>query len=108
VIPVEFMIGANGHETRLAHQHQLLIANCLAQSEALMRGRTTEEARAQLIAGRFGSEADRLAPHKTFPGNRPSITLVYDRLTPFRAGTADRALRTPGVRRSADLRDQRL
>lgn len=87
VIPVEFMIAANGHEKTLKHQHQLLIANCLAQSEALMRGRTTEEARAQLIAGGASeAEADRLAPHKTFPGNRPSITIVYDKLTPFALG----------------------
>ncbi|WP_412051043.1 glucose-6-phosphate isomerase [Hoeflea sp. Naph1] len=87
VIPVEFMIAANGHEPQLAHQHQLLIANCLAQSEALMRGRTGAEARAQLIAsGTSEAEADRLAPHKTFAGNRPSITLVYDRLTPFSLG----------------------
>jgi glucose-6-phosphate isomerase len=87
VIPVEFMIAANGHEPHLKHQHQLLIANCLAQSEALMRGRSTDEARAQLLAGGASeSEADRLAPHKTFPGNRPSITLVHDRLTPFALG----------------------
>ena len=87
VIPVEFMIAANGHEPHLASQHQLLIANCLAQSEALMRGRTTDEARAQLLAaGHSASEADRLAPHKTFPGNRPSITLVHDKLTPFTLG----------------------
>ncbi|AKI02348.1 glucose-6-phosphate isomerase [Hoeflea sp. IMCC20628] len=87
VIPVEFMIAANGHEPQLKHQHQLLIANCLAQSEALMRGRTREEARSQLIAsGVSETEADRLAPHKTFPGNRPSITLVHDRLTPFSLG----------------------
>lgn len=87
VIPVEFMIAANGHEPHLKHQHQLLIANCLAQSEALMRGRTTEEARAQLLsAGASEAEADRLAPHKTFPGNRPTITFVYDKLTPFALG----------------------
>ncbi|MBU4531274.1 MAG: glucose-6-phosphate isomerase [Hoeflea sp.] len=87
VIPVEFIIAANGHEPELAHQHQLLIANCLAQSEALMRGRSTDEARAQLLAGGASeAEADRLAPHKTFPGNRPSITLVHDKLTPFSLG----------------------
>jgi len=87
VIPVEFMIAANGHEPHLAHQHQLLIANCLAQSEALMRGRTRDEARTQLIAsGASDAEADRLAPHKTFPGNRPSITFVHDKLTPFALG----------------------
>nr|WP_245304362.1 glucose-6-phosphate isomerase [Hoeflea olei] len=87
VIPVEFIIAANGHEPNLAHQHELLIANCLAQSEALMRGRSTDEARAQLLAGGASeAEAERLAPHKTFPGNRPSITLVHDRLTPFSLG----------------------
>ena len=87
VIPVEFIIAANGHEPHLGHQHELLIANCLAQSEALMRGRTTDEAHAQLIAGGASeSEADRLAPHKTFPGNRPSITLVHEKLTPFALG----------------------
>ena len=81
------MIAANGHEPDLKHQHVLLIANCLAQSEALMRGRTMEEARAQLISsGASEQEADRLAPHKTFPGNRPSITLVHDKLTPFTLG----------------------
>ena len=87
VIPVEFIIAANGHEPALSHQHELLIANCLAQSEALMRGRSREEARAQLIAGGASeAEADRLGPHKTFPGNRPSITLVHDKLTPFTLG----------------------
>ena len=87
VIPVEFMIAANGHEPHLKHQHQLLIANCLAQSEALMRGRTTDEARSQLLAsGASEAEANRLAPHKTFPGNRPTITFVYDKLTPFALG----------------------
>ncbi len=40
VVPCEFMVGAEGHEADLAHQHRLLVANCLAQSEALMRGRT--------------------------------------------------------------------
>lgn len=87
VIPVEFMIAARGHEPDLTHQHQLLIANCLAQSEALMRGRTRDEAHAQLVAGGASeSEAKRLAPHKTFPGNRPSITLVYEKLTPSALG----------------------
>jgi glucose-6-phosphate isomerase len=87
IIPVEFMIAANGHETDLAHQHQLLIANCLAQSEALMRGRTLAEARHQLKdKGASDADADRIAPHRVFTGNRPSITLVYDRLTPEALG----------------------
>ena len=86
VIPCEFMIGAEGHEDALAHQHRLLIANCLAQSEALMRGRSLKEARA-LLAGKFeGAELERQAAHRVFKGNRPSTTLVYPKLTPFVLG----------------------
>ncbi|WP_099867310.1 glucose-6-phosphate isomerase [Pararhizobium haloflavum] len=87
VIPVEFQVAANGHEAELAHQHDLLIANCLAQSEALMHGRTLTEARDQVLEkGASEAEADRIAPHRVFTGNRPSITLVYDRLTPYSLG----------------------
>ncbi len=50
VVPCEFMVAARGHEPELAHQHQLLLANCLAQSEALMRGRSLEEATRMIIA----------------------------------------------------------
>jgi glucose-6-phosphate isomerase len=87
VIPAEFMIAANGHEKDLRHQHQLLIANCLAQSEALMKGRTLDEAKAQLTSkGMDAAKADKIAPHRVFSGNRPSITMVYDSLTPFALG----------------------
>ncbi|GMB81009.1 glucose-6-phosphate isomerase [Shinella zoogloeoides] len=87
IIPTEFMIAANGHEKSLRHQHQLLIANCLAQSEALMKGRSLEEAKAQLTSkGMDEAKADRIAPHRVFSGNRPSITMVYDSLTPFALG----------------------
>ncbi|KZM48124.1 glucose-6-phosphate isomerase [Labrenzia sp. OB1] len=87
VIPCEFLVAARGHEDDLKHHHDLLVANCLAQSEALMQGRTLEEARALLAAsGMPDSEAERLAPHKVFPGNRPSMTLVYDMLTPYALG----------------------
>ncbi|MBN9671476.1 glucose-6-phosphate isomerase [Roseibium aggregatum] len=87
VIPCEFLIAAQGHEEDLKHHHDLLIANCLAQSEALMLGRTLEEAKALLKAGgKPDEEADRLAPHKVFPGDRPSMTLTYDKLTPFALG----------------------
>lgn len=86
VILCEFMVGAQGFEDALSHQHQLLVANCLAQSEALMRGRTLDEARA-LISDQFdGGELDRQARHRVFPGNRPSTTLVYPKLTPFVLG----------------------
>jgi glucose-6-phosphate isomerase len=65
----------------------LLVANCLAQSEALMVGRTLGEATAALLkSGLSPAEARRLAPHKSFPGNRPSITLVYRKLDPHTLG----------------------
>ena len=86
VIPCEFMVGAEAHEPELTQHHRLLVANCLAQSEALMRGRSLEEAR-KIIAGKFeGDELERQARHRVFPGNRPSTTLVYPKLTPFVLG----------------------
>jgi len=82
VVPCEFLVAARGHEDDLHHQHQLLVANCLAQSEALMRGRTLDEAR-EKIAGKFtGDELERQARHRVFKGNRPSTTLAYPQLTP--------------------------
>ena len=87
VVPCEFMVGAAGHEAGLAHQHRLLVANCLAQSEALMQGRSLDAARALMsAAGLAGAELERQARHRVFPGNRPSTTLVYPRLTPFVLG----------------------
>ena len=86
VIPCEFMVAAKGHEPELAHHHDLLMANCLAQSEALMRGRSLDEARAK-VAGQFdGAELERQAAHRVFAGNRPSTTLVYPTLDPFTLG----------------------
>jgi glucose-6-phosphate isomerase len=65
----------------------MLMANCLAQSEALMRGRSLEEATKQLIAmGRSPAEAKALAPHRVFPGNRPSVTIAYKTLDPHTLG----------------------
>ena len=87
VIPAEFMIAAKGFEPELRHQHELLIANCLAQSAALMKGRTLEEAKAQLAkAGMDAAKIDHIAPHRVFTGNRPSITFVHEQLTPFALG----------------------
>ncbi|RYH09750.1 glucose-6-phosphate isomerase [Tropicimonas sp. IMCC6043] len=83
VVPCEFMVAAQGHEPDLVHMHRLLVANCLAQSEALLRGRSLEEATAIMAAkGLEGAELERQARHRVFPGNRPSTTLVYPLLTP--------------------------
>ncbi|MFN0115744.1 MAG: glucose-6-phosphate isomerase [Paracoccaceae bacterium] len=87
VIPCEFLVAAEGHEPDLAHQHRLLVANCLAQSEALLRGRSLEEATAIMAKkGLTGDELDRQARHRVFPGNRPSTTLAYRTLTPATLG----------------------
>lgn len=87
IVPAEFLIAAQAHEPDLQEHHELLKANCLAQSEALMIGRSFEQA--MEIAGRLGFEGDeqeRQAAHRTFPGNRPSVTLAYPKLTPFTLG----------------------
>jgi len=87
VVPCEFLVAREGHEPDLAHQHLLLVANCLAQSEALMRGRSLDEATAILARkGLTGADLDRQARHRVFPGNRPSTTLAYPKLTPFVLG----------------------
>jgi glucose-6-phosphate isomerase len=87
IIPVEFLLAAEAHEAGLQQHHALLMANCLAQSQALMQGRTLEEATAQLLKmGKLPAEAKALAPHRVFTGNRPSTTLLYRRLDPFTLG----------------------
>ncbi|MGR3480539.1 glucose-6-phosphate isomerase [Salipiger marinus] len=86
VIPCEFLVGARGQEPHLRAHHELLLANCFAQSEALMRGRSLDEARAK-VADKFeGDELDRQARHRVFPGNRPSTTLIYPALDPRTLG----------------------
>lgn len=86
VVPCEFLVAARTLQDGMQEQHRLLVANCLAQSEALMRGRDLEAARAK-VAGKFdGAELERQAAHRVFPGNRPSVTLAYDQLTPRMLG----------------------
>jgi len=80
VVPCDFLAAVNPlHE--VGEHHTILLANFLAQTEALMRGRTRAEAEEEL-AGLSPEVRTELAPHKTFPGNRPSNSLLYDRLTP--------------------------
>ncbi len=85
VIPCDFLMAAQSD--REDGQHELLLANCLAQSEALMRGRTVAEAKAELQGEKkSAAEIQALAPHKVFPGSRPSNTLLYRRLDPETLG----------------------
>ena len=85
-IPCDFLVAAHPQEA-LGDHHSILVANCFAQSEALMRGKTLEEATAELsAAGMSEEDITRLAQHKVFPGNRPSNTLLYDSLDPATLG----------------------
>lgn len=88
VVPVEFLVGASAHEDEAMAVHQdLLLANCLAQGEALMKGRSLEAARRQLIdAGKSETIAEAIAPHRVFAGDRPSITILYPTLDPATLG----------------------
>ncbi len=83
IIPCEFLIAAEGHEPALREHHVLLVANCLAQAQALMQGRTLAAAAAQAKAA---GKPESLAPHRVFPGNRPSLILAYRQLTPETLG----------------------
>lgn len=86
VIPVDFLVAAEPTDADRRH-HELLFSNCLAQSEALMRGRSRQDVEAQLARqGMDPNKIAALAPHKVFEGNRPSTTFVYRRLDPRMLG----------------------
>jgi glucose-6-phosphate isomerase len=86
IVPADFLIAAEPHE-KLGDHHAKLVANCLAQTEALAFGRTEAEVREELIAAGLSGEAlEELVLHKVFPGNRPSNTLIYRRLDPATLG----------------------
>ncbi|WP_264210582.1 glucose-6-phosphate isomerase [Leisingera thetidis] len=87
IIPAELLVAAGSHEPSLRDHHDLLKANCLAQSEALMLGRSPEQALEMAAALGYTGEEQRVqAAYRTFPGNRPSMTLAYPLLTPFSLG----------------------
>ncbi|MCI3181480.1 glucose-6-phosphate isomerase [Caulobacter sp. CCUG 60055] len=86
VIPVDLVAVAETDEGP-AGMHAKLLANVLAQAEALMVGRTEDDVRAELAGkGMAPAAVDVLAPQRTFPGNRPSSLILLDRLTPERLG----------------------
>ena len=83
IVPCEFLVAAKGHEPDLSHHHTLLLANCLAQSQALMLGRSLPAARKIFSEkGISSSKLEKQAKHGVFEGNRPSTTLIYPKLTP--------------------------
>ncbi len=85
-LPVDFVVVARDAGGDAARQ-RLLVSNAIAQSAALMRGRNVDEVRERMqVDGAPAEEIERLAPHRTFPGNRPSNTIVLDELTPATLG----------------------
>ncbi len=86
LVPCDFLAPVETHNP-LGEHHRILLANCLAQTEALMRGKTEAETRAELeAAGLRGEALERLLPHKVFPGNRPTTTFLFRRLDPRTLG----------------------
>ncbi|HNS51198.1 MAG TPA: glucose-6-phosphate isomerase [Anaerolineae bacterium] len=87
LVPCDFLAAAQS-QNPLGEHHTLLLSNYFAQTEALMKGRTRDEARAELMAaGYTGPELDTLVAAKTFPGNRPTNSFLYPRLTPGTLGS---------------------
>lgn len=87
VIPVDFIAVKEAPSPYLAH-HQKLLANCFAQSEALMVGQTKDAVVAQLRAQGLGAdEIEQLAPYKVFEGNRPSTTILLNKLDAYHLGS---------------------
>jgi glucose-6-phosphate isomerase len=86
LVPADFLAAVESHNA-LAEHHRILLSNYFAQTEALMRGRTEEEARAELEGqGLRGASLERLLAHKVFPGNRPTNSILYRKLTPHTLG----------------------
>ncbi len=90
MVPADFLMPAISHykvgEPDNQH-HQILLANFLAQTQALMLGKTQEEAREELVAqGLSGDALAQLLPHKVFEGNRPTTSILFKQLTPFTLG----------------------
>ncbi len=82
LIPADFLAPAQS-QNPIGDHHTLLISNFLAQTEALMRGKTGEEVRAELVAlGVDGEQLELLVRAKTFTGNRPTNSFLFPKLTP--------------------------
>ncbi|NP_001233655.1 glucose-6-phosphate isomerase [Cricetulus griseus] len=88
MIPCDFLIPVQTqHPIRKGLHHKILLANFLAQTEALMKGKSNEEAKKELqAAGKSPEDLEKLLPHKVFEGNRPTNSIVFTKLTPFILG----------------------
>jgi len=87
LIPTDFIAPAQTHNP-IGDHHPTLLSNFFAQTEALMKGKTAEEARAELVAaGKSGAALEQLVPHKVFPGNKPSNSILIRKITPRTLGS---------------------
>jgi glucose-6-phosphate isomerase len=86
MIPADFIAPARSHHP-LGNHHATLLSNYFAQTEALMKGKTDAEARSELEKSGMKTESiDALLPHKVFEGNKPTNSIMFDRLTPRTLG----------------------
>ncbi len=87
LVPCDFLAPLETHNPLAGNHHEVLLANYFAQPEALMRGKTESEARAELEAQKVApARVAELVPHKTFPGNRPTTSILFTKLTPRTLG----------------------
>ncbi|KQT37547.1 glucose-6-phosphate isomerase [Methylophilus sp. Leaf414] len=90
MVPADFLMPVKSHYKVGSpddQHHKILLANFLAQTQALMLGKTREEARAELVKQDFSGKAlEDLLPHKVFEGNRPTTSIMFEQLTPFTLG----------------------
>ncbi len=90
IVPADFLMPVHSHYAIGKHgyaHHKILLANFLAQTQSLMLGKTKEEARAELEKqGMSGDALENLLPHKVFEGNRPTTSIMFDKLTPNTLG----------------------
>ncbi len=86
LVPADFLAPIDSQNPSGRH-HDILLSNFFAQTEALMRGKTEEEARAELLAGGMDPDAaEKLLPHKVFEGNRPTNSILFKKLDPKTLG----------------------
>ncbi|MFA7316408.1 MAG: glucose-6-phosphate isomerase [Sulfuricella sp.] len=87
LIPADFLVPVDSHNP-IGDHHRILLANFFAQTQALMQGKTEDEARAELEhAGIKGRKLKQLLPHKVFPGNKPTNSILLRKVTPHALGS---------------------
>ncbi len=87
LIPADFVMPLETHYP-LGNHHKILFSNFLAQTQALMQGKTADQARAELVkSGMSGDALEKLVPHKVFEGNRPTNSILFGKLNPKTLGS---------------------